>query len=86
MPFRLPDCPKGWDKLPDVEGRFIVGRGTFANPPPSKASVGSYSNTLTVGETGGNAERWGEPAGALTGAGEYRNFPPYIVYTYCVKS
>lgn len=86
LPFRLNECPKGWDRMPETEGHIIVGRGPFTNPAPSGAT-GPYPTTpVALGQTGGSATRMGNPIGALTGVSEYANYPPYIVYRYCVKS
>lgn len=84
--FRLSTCPKGWDQIPEMEGSFPVGRGAFANPAPSKTAAAYGSKTYLPGQSGGSATRWDDAPGALTGVSEYRNFAPYIAYTYCVKS
>lgn len=86
MPFRLSTCPKGWDKFDDLEGKFVVGRGAFTNPAPSKTAGAYGKKTYNPGDIGGSATRRDKTPGKTTGVSEYRNFPPYIAYTYCVKS
>lgn len=86
MAFRLRVCPKGWDRLREMEGNIIVGSGSFSNPLPFTAT-GAYTNqSYAFGATGGSATRYGDVVSDLTAAREYKNIPPYIAYRYCVKS
>jgi prepilin-type N-terminal cleavage/methylation domain-containing protein len=84
MPFRLNDCPKGWDKMKELEGRILVDSGAFS---ASTAPQGWAAPNLSLKGIGGTPTRFGAASPpAAASATEYDNFPPYIAYTYCVKS
>lgn len=84
VPFRLAQCPKGWEKVKDLEGHIVVGRGSFSNPAPLS---GTPPVTYAKDANNGGYLRYGTAVGAdKTGITEYHNYPPFIAYTYCVKS
>lgn len=84
MAFDRTECPSGWTEHTALQGRTIIGRGTFtetATPPNTQISTGDM--TFAQGATGGWASRMSVQSGASI---RVNNMPPYAAYLYCRKN
>lgn len=84
MAFDRAECPSGWTEHVALQGRFLVGRGTFTEPSnPPNLTAASGNEQFDPGETGGWASRLSVQSAASV---RVNNLPPYAAYLYCRKN
>lgn len=84
LAFDRPACPSGWAEATELQGRTIIGVGTFteaANPPDTTGGVDGTA-TFAAGVGGG----WASRMSGQASPNRVNNLPPYVSYLYCRKT
>src|SRR5688572_18405911 len=81
------DCPTGWQRLDEAEGRFVVGAGNAHRPLTTggrPAILFEYLGEGRYGRSGGDAT-YRPPGPHATASLMVDTMPPYIALRICVK-